>query len=303
MSSESDRIRLSETSDFHGVPIKWARFGSGPPLVFIPGTPWSSLLWVPIARCFAASFTVYLFDLLGYGELLPPPYDQFPPSYRLQSRLFAFLINEWREQDPSKNFRPHVVAHDIGGHVALRALLMEEGVTFASLALVDCGAAFPVDEPFFTLMRDNTAVFQSLPPALHEALARRYIRGASHRGLRPDQEDMLVRPWLSKEGQHAFYRQYQCQDNKHVAELAARYRRLDAELPLRILWARHDTWVPVERAAMLQERIGGSLKVIEDAGHLVQLDAPEALTFELTQWLNGVGGVKAATVMGVGETQ
>ena len=36
---------------------------------------------------------------------------------------------------------------------------------------------------------------------------------------------------------------------------------------------------------MLQEVIGGSLKILENAGHLIQIDAPEALTAELLRWL------------------
>ena len=179
-------------------------------------------------------------------------------------------------------FEPHVVTHDIGGHIALRALLME-GMTFSSLAMVDCGASQPVDEAFFSLVRENTSTFILLPPQLHEALLREYIRGASYRGLRKSQEDILVQPWLSKEGQKGFYSQIAAQKNSATQELRQKFRKLD--IPLHQVWAANDTWVPVERAYMLQEVIGGSLKILENAGHLIQIDAPEALTAELLRWL------------------
>jgi pimeloyl-ACP methyl ester carboxylesterase len=53
-----------------------------------------------------------------------------------------------------------------------------------------------------------------------------------------------------------------------------------------VVWGRDDGWIPVDRAHRLHELIPGSrLAVIEKAGHLIQLDQPEALAATLTQWL------------------
>jgi pimeloyl-ACP methyl ester carboxylesterase len=49
--------------------------------------------------------------------------------------------------------------------------------------------------------------------------------------------------------------------------------------------ARNDTWFPLKRAYKLQEFIGGILTIIENAGHLVQQDAPEELTAVLFNWM------------------
>ena len=277
--------------------VKWTSFGTGPPLVFVHGTPWSSRLWAPIARCFSAAFTVYLYDLPGYGESIPAPEPGYAPTYPRQADVLAELFQHWQGlNDASWHFVPHVIAHDIGGHIVLRLALLRDDIKLASLALVDCGAAFPVDEAFFALVRQQADVFCGLPPKLHEALLREYVRGASHRGLRPDQEDALIAPWLSANGQRAFYRQIEYQRNEDIATLSAAYRKL--ECPLHIIWAAQDAWVPVERAHKLHEKIGGSLKIIEGSGHLVQLDAPEALMWELIEWLRqvaGVGGAKSKT--------
>ena len=292
-----DPTALTKTYQNFGYKVHYTSFGAGPPLIFLHGTPWSSRLWAPIARCFASAFTVYLYDMPGYGASAHDPLpDHHDRVYPRQTQIFSALLRHWHDASGRPTFRPHVVAHDIGGAVALRALLLADSAfpapSFASLALVDCGAAFPVDEPFFSLVRENASVFQSLPAKLHEAMLREYLRGASFKGLRRDQEDMLVAPLLSPDGQRAFYRQIESQRNEDVAELAASYRTLDC--PLHIIWAEKDTWVPVERAHMLHQRIGGSLKIIENAGHLVQLDAPEELTFELSQWLQRVTDAERA---------
>ena len=288
--AEADPTALTETFVWSDGSIKWTRFGSGPPLIFLHGTPWSSRLWAPIARCFASSFTVYLYDMPGYGESVRPPRDDAGVLYSFQAKAFVALLRHWQEVYGFSVYQAHVVAHDIGGAIALRALLGVDGTEpmppFASLALVDCGAAFPVDEAFFTLVRQHAGVFEALPPKLHEAMLREYIRGASFKGLRWDQEDTLVAPLLSEDGQAAFYHQIACQRNEEVERLNASFRRL--ECPLHIIWAEEDTWVPVARAKMLQDRIGGTLHYIAKAGHLVQYDAPEELSFELSRWLRHV---------------
>ncbi|KAF2096845.1 alpha/beta hydrolase fold-containing protein [Rhizodiscina lignyota] len=275
---------IDSTFNYNGISIKWTSFGSGPPVVFLHGTPWSSQLWLPIARCFARSFTVYLYDLPGYGQSVIPldKETSFSPTYPEQTKAFCALLDHWGASRDEQSFHPHVVAHDIGGAIALRAILLEERF-FSSLALVDCGASYPVDEAFFSLVRENTSVFISLPSNLHEALLREYLRRASFNGLRKDQEDMLVAPWITADGQRAFYTQINAQRNEDIKELMEHYRTLDT--PVHIIWALNDTWVPVERAYILQKAIGGTLKVIEHAGHLVHLDAPEELTLELSEWL------------------
>lgn len=267
------------------VPIRWSRFGDGPPLVFIHGTPWSSQLWTPIASCFASEFSVYKFDMPGYGDSIFPFETDFKPTYPLQTKAICALLAHWSSINTDGVFTPHIIAHAIGGLIALRALLIE-GMTFSSPALVDCGASNPVDEVFFSLVRENASTFTMLPWKLHGAVLREYIRKASNCGLRKAQEDMLVQPWLSEEGQIGFYSQIAAQQNADIEELRQQYRKLD--VALHIIWAHDDTWVPVERASKLQENIGGSLRIIKNAGHLIQLDAPEALTAELIVWLHNV---------------
>ena len=44
------------------------RGGAGPAVVFCHGTPWSSRLWSLYAEALASEYTVYLWDMPGYGE-------------------------------------------------------------------------------------------------------------------------------------------------------------------------------------------------------------------------------------------
>ncbi|WP_279387359.1 MULTISPECIES: alpha/beta fold hydrolase [unclassified Curtobacterium] len=84
--------------------------------MFLHGTPWSSWLWRPIALAMAGRFTVYLWDMPGYGASSKDP--SHAVDLGTQGELFAALLEHWGLD------RPHVVAHDFGGAVALRARLL-----------------------------------------------------------------------------------------------------------------------------------------------------------------------------------
>lgn len=263
------------TLTWRGREIAWSRYGSGPPVVFCHGTPWSSRLWEPIAAAMSPSFTVYLWDMLGYGTSSMADDDDV--SLAAQSTLFTDLLEYW------SLIEPHVIAHDFGGAVSLRAHLLHRA-SYRSLALVDVVALAPWGSEFFRLVAHDAAVFSQLPAPLHEALIRTYISGAAHRPLRGDDLDMLTKPWTTASGQAAFYRQIAQADQRYTDEVETLYSTI--ELPVLVTWGTEDTWIPVDRAHRLHGLIPASqLHLIEDAGHLIQLDAPEQLTSTLHRWL------------------
>ncbi|MCS3843317.1 alpha/beta fold hydrolase [Microbacterium sp. AK031] len=267
---------LRETLEWRGRKVAWDRFGSGPALVFLHGTPWSSVLWRPLADALATRYTVYLWDMPGYGQ------SSMDAAHAVdlgaQGELFAALLDEWGLD------RPHVIAHDFGGAVALRARLLH-AARYGSLCLVDVVALHPWGSPFFTLVQQHADVFARLPAAVHRGAVEAYIRGASHRGLRAEELEMLVAPWTGEAGQSAFYRQIAQADERYTDEVESLYPLIDH--PTHVIWGADDTWIPVDRAHRLQSLIrGSSLSVIDGAGHLIQLDAPTHLSVEITRWVD-----------------
>jgi pimeloyl-ACP methyl ester carboxylesterase len=270
-------VELTEELEWRGRRVRWARAGTGPDVVFCHGTPWSSELWRPYAESLAGEFTVHLWDMPGYGRSSKEA--DHPVGLDVQGELFADLLEHWGLDSP------HVVAHDIGGAVALRAHLLHERA-YASLALVDVVALAPWGSDYFRLVRDHADVFAAVPPAIHEGAIRAYVAGASHRGLTPHELDRLVAPWLDEQGQPAFYRQVAQADQAHTDEVEPCYPTLD--LPVIVVWGTEDTWIPVDRAHRLADAIPGArLRLVEGAGHLVQLDQPVALATTLSGWLRG----------------
>lgn len=268
-------MELRERLEWRGRRVAWGRAGTGPAVVFCHGTPWSSDLWQPFADALADRFTVHLWDMPGYGRSSMDP--EHAVDLGLQGELFADLLDHW-DLD-----RPHVVAHDYGGAVSLRAHLLH-GAAFASLCLVDVVALRPWGSPFFSLVGQHADVFAQLPPAVHRGAVEAYVAGASHRGLRADDLAMLTRPWLTDAGQAAFYRQIAQADERFTAEFEDRLG--EVAVPTRIVWGQEDTWIPADRAERLHRAIPGStVTTIPGAGHLVQLDEPVRLATELGNWL------------------
>ena len=56
---------------------------------------------------------------------------------------------------------------------------------------------------------------------------------------------------------------------------------------------KQDKWVPCKRAEKLKNLIGGKSEVVlvEDAGHLIQLDQPERLMAEIAMFLAEVDAI------------
>src|SRR5690606_6433457 len=61
-------LELPNTSIIDGNAVRWGRMGSGPPLVAIHGTPFSSQVWRRMVPHLADRRTIYFFDLVGYGQ-------------------------------------------------------------------------------------------------------------------------------------------------------------------------------------------------------------------------------------------
>ncbi|GAA3206132.1 alpha/beta fold hydrolase [Nonomuraea helvata] len=268
-------MELTERFEWRGRRIAWGRSGDGPAVVFCHGTPFSSVLWQPFAETLSRDFTVYLWDMPGYGR--SSKHAEHPVDFGAQAEAFAALLTHWGLD------RPHVIAHDFGGAVSLRTHLIL-GADYASLMLVDVVAIPPSGSPFFQFVQDHPDVLAQLPAYIHTAIVRAYIQGASHRGLRDDDLDALVQPWTGEDGQPAFYRQIAHYDERFLEENEEQLGRIS--IPVRILWGSDDAWIPTDIARRLQSLIpAAELSLIEAAGHLVHHDAPVPLMDEIRAWL------------------
>ncbi|MFD1882449.1 alpha/beta fold hydrolase [Paracoccus pacificus] len=250
-----------------GSRVRWGRIGTGPPLVAIHGTPFSSQVWRRIVPHLADRRTVYYFDLVGYG--LSEMREGQDVSLGIQNRVLAALIAEWGLS------RPDVLAHDFGGATALRSYYLD-GLRYASLTIFDAVALAPWGSPFVQHVRAHETAFAGMPDYMHQALLRAYLQTAAHNPLSEEAMGVYCAPWLGPVGQAAFYRQIAQMDQRFTDEVEPLYGRLDC--PVSVLWGENDAWIPVAKGRALAALLSGdALQPVANAGHLVQEDAPEAI--------------------------
>lgn len=260
-------LSLPERFVHDGQSVAWGKLGSGDPLVLVHGTPFSSQVWRRIAPLLAQRWTVYYFDLIGYG--LSEKRDGQDVSLGVQNGLLTAMFRHWRLE------RPEILCHDFGGATALRAYYLN-GLRYKRMTIFDPVAIAPWGSPFVAHVRQYEVAFAGLPAYAHDALLRAYLQSAAHEKLTEESLRVYMAPWQGKEGQPAFYRQIAQMDQKYTDEVESKYAPLDC--PTTLLWGAKDEWIPSKRghklAGMLTE---GQITVIPDAGHLVQEDAPEAI--------------------------
>jgi pimeloyl-ACP methyl ester carboxylesterase len=255
--------------------IRYDISGQGPPLVLVHGTPWSSFNWRHLIPALALSYTVYYYDLIGYGQSEKRAGQNV--SLGAQNQILGELLDHWDLKAPM------VAGHDFGGTTVLRAHLLDRR-DFEKMALIDPVALSPWGSPFFEQMRLHGNVFAELPGTIHEAVVVAYVRGATHRPMDEATLAGIVQPWLGADGQAAFYRQIAQADQRYTGEIEPRYPEINR--PVLLLWGEQDRWIPPARGHQLHEAIPTSqFHLIPDAGHLVQEDAPALLVAHLLHFL------------------
>jgi pimeloyl-ACP methyl ester carboxylesterase len=286
----------------HSYEIHWTSLGppDSPPLIFIHGTPWSSIVWHPFALSLSRYFHVYLADNPGFGDSplgkpLAGKEDQITKSVALdadlqqQSEVFAALYHHWAKSWKEGRNTAHVIAHDHGGLMSLRAHLLH-GCEYASLCLIDVVAIGPFGQPLFKLVGANESVFTSLTGPVFEGVVEAYIRDAAHQELSKADMESLKAPWLkNEEGRKGFVRQMVQANNRSTEEIEGMYAEVGKKFPVRIIWGKEDKWIPFETAERLKKALNAKdVVLIDGAGHLIMYDQPGRLGLELGWWLNSV---------------
>lgn len=259
---------LSERFEVGDGTVRWTVFGDGPPLVLLHGTPFSSYIWRDIAPVLARGHRVYVWDMLGFGQSTR---DAVDVSLRRQAMIFADLLEYWGVS------APRVVAHDVGGVVALRTTLLHN-VPFASLTLIDAATVSGWGAGgFFQAIHEHPEVFEALPDWASAALIDAKIRSGSHTGLRPEALASYTDQWAGAEGARAFYQQYAQGGEDATHELQDRLRLLD--IPLHVIWGADDAWLGLDYAERLVAALPDHARfsVVRGAGHTVPEDQPGEL--------------------------
>jgi pimeloyl-ACP methyl ester carboxylesterase/formiminotetrahydrofolate cyclodeaminase len=271
--------RLSRRASLPQGDIAFETFGQGPPVVLVHGTPSWSYLWRHVVSGLSDQFTVYVFDLLGYGDSEPKEQDV---TIAAQTRVLTELIGLWELEAPG------IAGHDIGGAIVLRSHLLDE-VPFSRIALIDAVVLRPWITPTTRHMQAHLDVYRTMPPHIYERVAAAHISTAVHRPMDEAAFERYFVRWRGKDGQEAYLQKVAQFDEKYTAEFEPLLGSI--QVPVRIIWGEQDAWLDPAFARRLHGLLPNSdLKLIPEAGHFVMEDAPEEVTRELRDFFAADGG-------------
>ena len=259
-----------------GGEIAYDVLGYGPPLILVHGSPSRSYIWRDVAMRLADRFTVYVYDLLGFGQ--SERKEGLDVSISGQSRLLAELVDAWELEVPS------VAGHDIGGAIALRAHLLED-VPFGCIALLDSVVLRPWITPTTRHVREHLDVYATMPVGIFEAVVASHLRTATHRPLDEDAFATYLEGWRGELGQKLYLQKVAQLDEDDTTEFEPLLPSLG--VPVRIIWGEQDAWLDPSLAERLHKTIPGSdLVLLPETGHFAMEDSPQEVAAALFEFFS-----------------
>ena len=246
--------------------------------MLVHGTPSWSYLWRNVVPPLADRFTVYVLDLLGYGD--SERRDGQDMSITAQGRMLAEALDLWELRAPG------LVGHDIGGATVLRAHLLEARPASA-IALVDAVALHPWNTPTTLHIRSHLDAYRTMPAHVHEEVVKAHLRTAVHRPLAGETLAAYLRPWQGEDGQAAYFRKIEQWTNDDVAALEPLLPTLD--VPVRLVWGEEDRWLDRSVPERLRSLVpDAELVLVPRAGHFAPEDAPADVARALEEFFAAV---------------
>jgi len=244
--------------------------GAGPLLIFLHGIGGNRTNWRAQLPAFAANFTAVAWDARGYGA---------SEDYDGPLAFDDFVADLERVIDWFGKTKAHLVGLSMGGRIAMRfALCHQERV--ASLTLVDTHEGFesftPQKRREFIETRRAPLVSGKEPADIAPTVARS-LAGPN---AQPEHVQQLIES-ISALHKHSYLKSLEATVNQvTVGDIS----RIIA--PTHFIVGKDDSLTPVslhrEMAAKMRD---APVSVIPDAGHLSNIEQPEAFNRVALEWL------------------
>jgi pimeloyl-ACP methyl ester carboxylesterase len=267
----------------NGIDTHYERYGSGPPLILIPPGGSHTSTWRFNISVLSRSHEVWTFDLPGSG------YSDKPAAFPYTHRSYAeFAANFMTTMGIPKAV---VIGQSLGGTVALEfALDFRErtaGVVLIGAGGYSRGVRLGPLNPL--VHRPTNGMLMSF--SSYAVSVKALFRYIYHNSTPFTRDATLVAEmcrinrtpnaraayyWM----QRALHFDFAIPDVSRIQSVAA---------PTLIVWGREDRVVDVRNAARFHHDIAGSqVVVIDDAGHMVHEEKPEAVNRAIESFLEAI---------------
>jgi 3-oxoadipate enol-lactonase len=273
------KVALVEArTDFHDVddqPTAWREAGAGPVVLLLHGLGGSRIAWEPQLAGLASRRRAVAWDMPGYGASAPAGALDRPLTLAALADAVARLL------DALEADRAHIVGLSMGGMVAQHAALAHPD-RVRSLSLLSTGPAFGLDG---TRADDWRAARLAPLDAGREPadFAAEVIRAISGPGITPEAVAGQAAA-MARISSSALRRAIDC-----LVTHDTRSRLAEIQAPTLILTGQLDRETPVRYGRALADGVPGArFAEVANAGHLVHVEAPEAVNALLVEHLSSV---------------
>jgi pimeloyl-ACP methyl ester carboxylesterase len=257
--------------------------GDGPVVVLLHAFPCDGRMWQPQADDLCeAGWRVLVPDLPGFGQSALP--DREPSLDDVAESVVSVLDDRGVD-------RCVLAGVSLGGYVTM-AILRQRPDLAAGLVLCDTKATADSDAARENRERLARLVLES-PQECARILEQAVLPGLlgdTTRAHRPEVVDR-VRSWLGDATADtvAWYQRAMAVRPDSVAVLAA------VDVPTLVLWGEEDALAPrEEQDAMRTASTDADLVIVPEAGHLANVERPEAVTAAMRRFLDVVRGPRTS---------
>lgn len=265
---------LQQVTELDDQFVSYLDQGNGPPVILLHGIPTWGFLWHEVWPALSSRYRVLVPDLPGFG--FSDRRDCFDRSIARQ----AERIDGWMEQLGIE--RAAVVAHDIGGGVALRlATLFPHRVQQLCVLNTVCYDSWPIEAmlQFGHPSANNKLSAGTAVTLLRQALKQGFVHTPAD-----DVLEGLLAPCRTEVGKLSMIRNAAALNTNLTTEISHLLPRI--EVPTLILWGEDDTFQLLKYGERLAEDIPDARIIrIADARHFVMFDQPDEVTEHLENFL------------------
>jgi len=254
--------------------VSYVDEGAGEPVILIHGIPTWSYLWHRLSPVLSEQNRVIAPDLIGFGY--SDKSDNFDRSIARQTEMIDALMGKLEIE------RANIVAHDIGGGVALRLatlfphrvnkLCVMNSVSYDSWAIE---AMIQLGHPGAYTAASASTTIGTLRQMLKQGFAET-----------PDDEvlDGIFAPYSTEVGKLSLIRNATALNTNLTTEITHLLHKIEAKTL--ILWGADDEFQLLKFGKRLSDDIpNAKLIQIKDARHFVMLDQPDEVADHVSSFL------------------
>ncbi|MBW3628112.1 MAG: alpha/beta hydrolase [Gemmatimonadetes bacterium] len=255
--------------------VSYVDQGFGEPLILLHGIPTWGYLWHSVLPALARTHRVLVPDLLGFGY--SDKGDRFDRSIATQ----AEMLDGWMQGLGVE--RADVVAHDIGGGVALRlATLFPQRVRRLGLMHAVCYDSWPIE---MMLQFGHPGVHRKVSASTAIAGLKLALKQGFASSPADELLDGILAPYATEVGKLSLVRNAAALNTNLTTEITSLLPRVDA--PTLVLWGEEDKFQPVRFGERLAWDIPDAKLVrIPEARHFVMFDQPDAVERHVANFLD-----------------